>query len=193
MRWFLLPLLALALAGCQQQPPPVSPAAPITPPAPLAEPERVQEEPAATITLEAVDQQAFEKVLASKRGQIVLVDVWATWCAPCKTAFKDTVALHEKYSPQGLAVVSLSLDDLDAHPEAMEFLKEQQASFTNLRSKLGADEAAFEQFDIDGGSLPHLKLYDREGKLVKKFVSGDPERVFRAEDVELAVRQLLLQ
>jgi thiol-disulfide isomerase/thioredoxin len=183
-------LLVFAVLGCQPTSAPVAPSPP-PPSAPPAEQEVQEDGPIPAITLEDVDKEGFEKALASKRGKIVLIDAWATWCPPCKADFPHTVALHEKYSPQGLAVISLSMDDDDAHEEALVFLTERQARFTNLRSKLGADEAAFEQFDIDGGSLPHLKLYDRDGKLVKKFVTGDPEAVFTPEEVELAVRELI--
>jgi thiol-disulfide isomerase/thioredoxin len=176
----------LAAIGCQAKPvAPISPAAPI-------EPEVKRDEPVPAITLEEIDKSGLEKILAAKRGQLVLVDAWATWCVPCRTGFKHTVALHERYNPQGLAVISLSMDDEAAHEEALKFLTEQGARFTNLRSRLEAEEA-FAQFDIEGGSLPHLKLYDRDGKLVKKFVSGDPDKVFSPEDIELAVRELIMR
>lgn len=189
-------MLLLIGLGCQAE-------AVKTPPAassPSADSQAAEPESAATaatqspgeITLVVVDQAGYRKALDSKRGQLVLVDAWATWCGPCKKAFPHTVALHEKYGPQGLAVVSLSMDDDDAHEQALQFLTEQKANFTNLRSKLGAEEAAVEQFEIDGGALPHLKLYDRDGKLVKKFITGDPDSVFTPEDVDLAIRELIV-
>jgi thiol-disulfide isomerase/thioredoxin len=193
----ILLLVYVLAAGCQQQAsaPPALPsqvedshstgiAADNAPTASTPGPEPV-------ITLKVVDKEGFQQVLDSKRGQVVLVDFWATWCAPCMMAFPHTVALQQKYRPQGLAVISVSMDDVESHEEALNFLREQQADFTNLRSKLGGEDAAVEAFDIDGGAIPHLKLYDREGKLVKKFISGDIDAVFTQEDIELAVRELI--
>jgi thiol-disulfide isomerase/thioredoxin len=174
------------LTGCQQAPQP-------EPAAPRASPASEAPRKPAEVTLDVVDQAGFEQALAKSKGKVVLVDFWATWCTPCKKAFPHTVALAGKYAPQGLEVISVSMDDDAAHEEALAFLKEQQATFNNLRSKWGAEEEAIEKFEIDGGGLPHLKLYDRQGKLVKKFTSGDPDAVFSQEDVELAVRQLVTQ
>ena len=195
---WIISLMTIALLGCQSHsgPPPIAQKQQLDAgPMPEARPQpaAAPESPSAseTVKLEVVDKEGFEKALAAKRGKIVLVDAWATWCVPCKKGFRHTVELHETYGPQGLAVISLSMDDKDAHDEALKFLTDQQAHFTNLRSELGADDAAFEQFDIDGGALPHLKLYDREGKLVKKFVSGDVDQVFEPKDVELAIRELI--
>jgi thiol-disulfide isomerase/thioredoxin len=182
MRYSLAPFVAvLLLIGCQAKDVSVSPRS--TQP--------VTSAPEPPVTLEVVDEQGFKKVLESKQGEIVLVDVWATWCVPCRTAFPHTVELQQKYAPQGLSVISLSMDEDDAHSEALDFLKSQDARFTNLRSKMGASDEAIAQFEIDGGAIPHLKLYDRQGNLVKKFISGDPEAIFTQADVELAIRELL--
>jgi thiol-disulfide isomerase/thioredoxin len=155
--------------------------------APAAQPDDTKQE----ITLEVVDKDGLQKAIDKHRGKVVLVDVWATWCAPCKKMFPHTVELYNKHRDQGLAVVSLSMDEADAHEDALAFLKQQKATFTNLRSKFGAEEQAIEAFDIDGGALPHFKLYDRSGKPVKKLVSGDANPPPEAEDIDKAVEELL--
>jgi thiol-disulfide isomerase/thioredoxin len=180
----------LVAVGCQKgagpqpmlQPEPASSGANTTEPSATAVP---------VIALKVADKEELQKALDAKRGHIVLVDFWATWCAPCKKAFPHTVEIAHKYQDQGLAVISVSMDDADAHEEALKFLTEQKAEFTNLRSQHGAEDTAFAQFEIDGGAIPHLKLYDREGKLVKKFASGEPDGVFTPEDIELAIRELI--
>jgi thiol-disulfide isomerase/thioredoxin len=144
------------------------------------------------ITLQTVDKQGYQKAIGQHKGKVVLVDVWATWCVPCRKGFPHTVELHKKYGKQGLAVVSLSLDEAEDEPQAREFLQQQGAEFANLRSKFGADEAAIEAFEIDHGAIPHFKLYGRDGKLVKKFVSGDPTgRAISHDEIEAAVKALL--
>jgi thiol-disulfide isomerase/thioredoxin len=189
--------LLLVCAGCRSEVAPNQ-----TGPSPPAT-EQPQEDAAPTsssdtsepaeVKLEVVDKQGFQQALERAKGKVVLVDVWATWCVPCRKSFPQTVELHNKFARQGLAVISLSMDDDEAHAEALEFLKEQKAQFTNLRSKQGAEPEAFEAFDIDGASIPHFKLYDRTGKPVKKFFARDADHPIEHSEIEKAVEELVAE
>ncbi|HEY2159029.1 MAG TPA: TlpA disulfide reductase family protein, partial [Isosphaeraceae bacterium] len=53
------------------------------------------------------------KIAANKGPKLTMVDLWATWCVPCKENFPHVVEMHKKYADKGLAVVSLCLDDPD--------------------------------------------------------------------------------
>src|SRR3954454_24302060 len=53
--------------------------------------------------------------LSAFRGKVVLLDFWATWCAPCKVEVPHLVALQKKYEPRGLHIIGISMDD-DAAP-----------------------------------------------------------------------------
>ena len=62
----------------------------------------------------------------------------------------------------------------------------------NLRAVDGSDEKTFEEFAIDGGAVPHYKLYDRQGRLSRTFAT-DPEadNQFSIDDIDTAVAELL--
>lgn len=140
------------------------------------------------VTVKPVDRAEYDAVIASHRGKAILVDCWATWCGPCKKGFPATVALSKQH-PDDLVVISLSFDDLEADGTAPakvgEFLASQQANFPHLISKLDlADEATHRAFDIADGSIPNLKLYGRDGKLIKTFTGG----TFTHEEIESAVQ-----
>lgn len=144
------------------------------------------------ITVSAADRAGLNEVLAKHKGKIVLVDYWATWCAPCRKKFPHTVALAKEHSADSFAVIGVSLDDEDAHEEVVKFLTEQQATFDNLRSKTGASDESFESFEIPNGALPCLRLFDREGQVLKTFaIDPDAEKQFTDDEVAEAVKAAL--
>jgi thiol-disulfide isomerase/thioredoxin len=69
---------------------------------------------------------------------VVLIDCWATWCGPCVASFPLLVEKHKKYADKGLAVISLSTDDVDDSRAVLTFLVKQKATFTNLHMPLDA-------------------------------------------------------
>jgi thiol-disulfide isomerase/thioredoxin len=140
------------------------------------------------VTVQSVAPEEFKKIIAAQKGKVVLVDFWATWCSPCRKKFPQTLALAKKYGPQGLTVVSVSMDSPDPgdQEKVFRFLQEQNAQITNLANKMEDSEAAFGAFDIDGGALPHYKIFDRKGNPGRKF-GGDPDHPFDEKDIEKAV------
>jgi thiol-disulfide isomerase/thioredoxin len=142
------------------------------------------------VSLSDLDPAKFAEVVAEHRGKVVLVDLWATWCKPCVEMFPHTVELHRKFAGQGLAVVSVSLDDLKDRPEVLKFLQDQGATFDNYLARDGGSDGTWNALDIHSG-IPNLKLYARAGTLRRTF-PGDDTQV-RPEAVEQAVRQLLAE
>jgi thiol-disulfide isomerase/thioredoxin len=180
-------ILATALAGCAVKvaPAPAPPKPKTATAAATASPE---------IKLYPMDKVGYEAFLVHYPGKVVLVDFWATWCPKCREDFPHTVELDRKYGSDGLVVVSFACDDADKEEEILTFLREQQATFKNLRGVDGANETTFDDFQIAGGALPHYKLYDRKGKLSKTFaVDPEAEHQFSLEDIDAAVQKLLAE
>lgn len=144
-----------------------------------------------TVSLEVVDKEGFEKVLARHKGKVVLVDFWATWCPPCMAQFPHSVELHHKYAEKGLAVISMSVDSRDDKDKVQEFLQEKGANFDNLLASNGID--AVDTFNLDDGGPPDYWLYDRQGSLVERFSPGGPtaKKKFELTDLDSAVEKLL--
>ena len=100
---------------------------------------------------------------------------------------------HDK-KDEGLAVITVSLDDPEDESTVLEFLQQQNATFDNLLSKFGVGKQANEAFGIPD-SPPFYKLYDRTGNLRYQF-SVFPENVENAEHVDAIdqrVEQLLAE
>lgn len=145
---------------------------------------------AAPVELTEVERAAFDAVVAQHRGQVVLVDFWATWCGPCVKQFPHTVELSRQYAEQGLAVISVSFDEPEDADRVRSFLQKQGAAFTNLLSRHGASDS-IELFGIDNGALPNYWLFNRAGELVQRFSPSDPTAEFEPADLDRAIESLL--
>jgi thiol-disulfide isomerase/thioredoxin len=142
-------------------------------------------------TLTPIDKAGFAEFLQQHRGRVVLVDFWATWCLPCMEGFPESIRLAQTYRPQGLVVASLALEDLDRQPQVLEFLRSQGGAIPNFISAYGgSDGRAMDEFEIESGAIPTLKLYDRQGQLHQTFGDGSP---FTFEQIEVAIRELVLK
>jgi len=140
------------------------------------------------IRLETVSCEQWEKSLASHQGKIVVVDTWATWCLPCMEEFPELVRLQAKYANDGVACMSVSVDEPEQKASVQEFLSQHNADFSNyLIDDKG--NALWDKWNIKG--IPVVLVFDVDGKLAKKFDRDDPDNQFTYADVEKLVVELL--
>jgi thiol-disulfide isomerase/thioredoxin len=147
--------------------------------------------PTPSITLRPVHFDEWKRELASLKGNVVVIDVWATWCAPCLDRFPHIVDLSHRYQNQGVAVVSMSVDDREdkrAVELARRFLLEQKAAFRNYLMDENILDA-FEKLGVQG--IPAVLIYDRAGRQRYFLNADDPNHQFSAKDVDHAVAVLV--
>jgi len=134
-----------------------------------------------------LDRQGFARLLARHRGQVVLVNFWATWCEPCRQEFGWLNNLLERYRHRGLVVVAVSIDLPSAFPQVRKFLGQQKPSFPTYLKKPGGDEEFINAVDAGwSGALPASFVYDITGKRVRSLVGEQTPDSFDA-----AVRDFL--
>ncbi|HEY2786180.1 MAG TPA: TlpA disulfide reductase family protein [Fimbriiglobus sp.] len=157
-------LVGLTVLGCggseSATPPPKSaPTAPDTRPVDLKD-----------VTLAKLDE-----LVGKQKGRVVLIDCWATTCVPCRKAFPHTIALHQKYEKDGLAVITVCSDPTDYRDKAAKFLKENNATCTNF---FMADPKPSKELDekYPTDALPAMILFDRAGNRVKAFTFAVDEQ-----------------
>jgi len=119
---------------------------------------------------------------------VILVDFWATWCPPCLKLFPHTVELHQRLADRGLVVVSISLDDPSDDSAVQRFLIEKGADFPSFISRFGASATSAEVFNIEGGGIPYLRLYNRQGEPLRSFGGDKP---FDPLEIDQAVEEAL--
>ena len=125
------------------------------------------------------DLTAFKlegKLPDTRKGKVVMIDFWASWCDPCKASFPVMEDLHKRYGPRGLVIIAVNVDENRSDME--EFLKKNSATFAVVRD---AKQKLVEQTGI--ATMPSSFLLDRDGK-VRFTHSG-----FRGEETKKKYEQ----
>lgn len=118
--------------------------------------------------------------LSSLRGQVVLLDFWASWCGPCRHENPVTVAAYEKYKDKGFTVFSVSLDRSKA--KWIQAIQADNLSWENHVSDLRFwESSAAAKYNIE--SIPATFLLDQNGKIIAQDLRGS--------DLEKAISKAL--
>ena len=104
--------------------------------------------------------------LADYRGRVVLLNVWATWCPPCRVEMPSLERLHRKLAGPDFAVVAVSIDDGDAST-VMAFVGELGLGFDVLQDKGGRIQQIYQTTGV-----PESFVIDRDGVIIKKVIGA---------------------
>lgn len=105
--------------------------------------------------------------LSVHRGKVVLLDFWASWCAPCAASFPWMETMRQRYGAEGLVIVSVNLDEDRAAAEA--FLGGGYAGFEHVFDPSGSIATEF-----GVAAMPTALIFDREGRLVARHEGFTP-------------------
>jgi cytochrome c biogenesis protein CcmG, thiol:disulfide interchange protein DsbE len=96
--------------------------------------------------------------LADEKGKVVVLNVWASWCPPCKSEMPLLQRTHERISPQGGMV--LGIDTQEPQEDALDFLHEKKITFPSLRDR---DREYGRKYGV--AAYPETFLIDRQGRV----------------------------
>jgi thiol-disulfide isomerase/thioredoxin len=118
---------------------------------------------------EVTDLDAKPLSTAGLKGRVVLIDFWATWCGPCIQEMPNVIKAYEKYQPQGLEIVGISLDQ---DKEALtNYVKDNKISWPQYFDGKGWQSDLVAKYGITG--IPATFLLDREGNIAAKDLRGE--------------------
>jgi thiol-disulfide isomerase/thioredoxin len=124
----------------------------------------------------------FPASLAALRGHVVLLDFWATWCAPCRVSIPKLEALQARYGAQGLSVVGISTEE----PADVALFAQRMA----MHYGVGADPHGATTRAYGVFSLPTLVVIDKAGKVRDVSVGYDPNA---SASLDATVKALLAE
>jgi len=122
------------------------------------------------VTLEEIDVNGVRELIKNtSSNKLRLINIWATWCGPCKTEFPDLVIIDRMYRGRDFEFITISADKQARKADALKFLKSQQASNKNY---IFNDDDVYKLIDaVDKdwrGALPFTILIEPGGKIVYK-------------------------
>lgn len=106
--------------------------------------------------------------LSSMQGKVVLIDFWASWCAPCRAANPYIQKLYSKYKDKGFEVIGVSLDT--KQKEWLKAIKQDKLKYTQVIDNTGWRSKVAERYFVE--LLPTNFLVDRTGKIVAIDLEG---------------------
>lgn len=120
-----------------------------------------------------------EQRLGALKGRVVVLNFWATYCAPCRAEMPDLAALQNEYAALGVQVVGASTDAGEERAKVLQFVKELKINFPVWT---GATVADMSRFGL-GGALPGTVIVGRDGR-VARVVRGVVNRVELRKQIE---------
>jgi thiol-disulfide isomerase/thioredoxin len=134
-----------------------------------------------SIDFRLADLAGSQWQLSDRRGKVVLVNFWATWCPPCREETPGLVRVYRDYRPKGVVVVGISMDD-DPRRAVPPFLRQYGVPYTVL-----VPDASF-QLANEVESLPTTLLIDRQGRVAKVYVGAVGEAEV-AEELDVLLKE----
>jgi len=105
--------------------------------------------------------------LADYSGKVLLVNLWATWCGPCRTETPELVKLHKEFQSRGVEMIGLSTEDPEASAESViEFVREYEVDY-----QIGWATKEVAQTLMQGrSSIPQSFIIARDGRILRRFI-----------------------
>jgi peroxiredoxin len=165
--------LTLGLSSCNStNPPKPSPPAPTVASNPSGPPVLAQL-PATVRDAELKAASGGPIKISDYSGKVLLVNLWATWCGPCRLETPELVRLYKEYQPRGVELIGLSTENPEASAETVRsFVNEYKVGY---RIGWATREVAVSLMQ-GSGNIPQSFIITRDGRILRRFIGFSPDR-----------------
>ena len=124
-------------------------------------------EAAPTFEASTLDSTPVRKTIADYEDQVVLLNIWATWCGPCRVEMPSMQRLHDEFAAEGLKIVAVSIDDAGKEQVIRDFAQEYALTFEILHDPTGGIQQAYQTTGV-----PETFVIGRDGTIRKKVIGA---------------------
>ena len=119
--------------------------------------------------------------VSDRKGKVLLLNMWATWCGPCRGEMPALVKMQEEHGPKGFEIVGLNTDDGDTKEMVEKFAEEMKLNYTLVWSPTEQQNALLKISNFNG--IPQSFIIDRDGNLRGVFRGGGKAEVKKMEEL----------
>ena len=126
--------------------------------------------------------------LSDYSGKVLFINLWATWCGPCRLETPELVKLHKEFQTRGVEMIGLSTEDPDASEQSvMRFVREYEVDY-----QIGWATRELAQTLMQGRtSIPQSFIIARDGRILRRFIGFNPETT--PDQLKQALEQALVE
>lgn len=135
--------------------------------------------------IETTENFTLDSIIGKFRGKPVIVDVWATWCGPCRKSFEHADLVREFAKEKGLELLYISIDEGgDRETAVRKLVRSYGLKGNHLIMTPALKQEIYSKFGSDGYLvIPNVALFDSEGRLVRR-------RFSESEDVPSLIKAI---
>lgn len=117
-----------------------------------------------------LDSIPARRTLADYRGKVLMINIWATWCPPCRVEMPSIEQLHRAYGGKGLKILAISVDDPGTDAQIRSFVKQYGLTFEILHDPRGQEGRVSKDYQTTG--YPETVIIGRDGIIRKKLLGA---------------------